>query len=353
MNESTKSAFATPEDLAALARAEAASAEAAANPRPPILTGPKRQHFLPRFYLGGFTRDGMLAVFDRDKNEIRIQQPTNTGVIGHYYTMEDAEGRRRFEVEALLSEYEGKAKPVVAKLSAGATDLSADERSDLAIFMAFAATRTPEMVNSMQALNSQMITRFTKRLFNNEEDVYQELRRKQRCAEESDEELRNQAKWMVQVAQSDAFVVETKEKWAVGMAIQTALNIAPYLAGRDWQVRHRENDKMSFITTDSPVLLGSVTPRGPSVYGVGFGSPDAFISCPLDQSCTLEMFGDSGVLVHRSAGRDYIRMANLALGKRCQRFLVGRDEALVRSVAEKLGLAGEKWRSKFITGGRA
>jgi hypothetical protein len=65
------------------------------------------------------------------------------------------------------------------------------------------------------------------------------------------------------------------------------------------------------------------------------------------------MFGDSGVLVHRSAGRDYIRMANLAFGKRCQRFLVGRDEALVRSVAEKLGLAGNKWRPKFITGGRA
>lgn len=32
----------------------------------PLLNGPKRQHYLPKFYLEGFTRDGMVAVFDRD-----------------------------------------------------------------------------------------------------------------------------------------------------------------------------------------------------------------------------------------------------------------------------------------------
>src|SRR2546423_12733762 len=90
---------ARPEDLEALVRAEAAAAEAEATPRPPMLTGPKRQHFLPRFYLDGFTRDGLVAVFDREKNEIRLQQPVNTAVIGHFYTMEDEEGRRRFELE--------------------------------------------------------------------------------------------------------------------------------------------------------------------------------------------------------------------------------------------------------------
>lgn len=48
-----------PEDLEALARAQAAAAEAEANPRPPMLTGPKRQHILPRFYQQGFARDGL------------------------------------------------------------------------------------------------------------------------------------------------------------------------------------------------------------------------------------------------------------------------------------------------------
>lgn len=79
----------------------------------PLLTGPKRQHFLPRFYLDGFAREGLVAVYDREKNEVRLQQPVNTAVVGHFYTMEDEQGRKRFEIEQLLSEYEGKAKPVI------------------------------------------------------------------------------------------------------------------------------------------------------------------------------------------------------------------------------------------------
>lgn len=46
---------------------------------------------------------------------------------------EDTEGGRRFELEALLSEYEGKAKPVIEKLVAVAPSPSADERSDRSI----------------------------------------------------------------------------------------------------------------------------------------------------------------------------------------------------------------------------
>src|SRR3990172_4082884 len=84
----------------------------------PLLSGPKRQHFLPKFYLEGFTNNGMVAVFDRELNEIRVQQPVNTCVIGHFYTMEDAAGRKRFELEQLLSEYETKASFVIKKLAA-------------------------------------------------------------------------------------------------------------------------------------------------------------------------------------------------------------------------------------------
>lgn len=191
------------EDMEALVRAQAAAVEAEANPRPPLLTGPKRQHFLPRFYLDNFARDGLVAVFDRDGNEIRRQQPNNTAVIGHFYTMTDADGRRRFEIEALLAEYESKAKPVIEKLVAGAAKLSADERSDLSIFIALAAMRTPEMVNSLQALNGQMIKEMIKALFADTENVYQRLRSDERHANESDEALRDQANWMVRAAQND------------------------------------------------------------------------------------------------------------------------------------------------------
>lgn len=337
---------ATPEDLAALARAEAVAAKAETNPRAPMLSGPKRQHFLPRFYLEGFCRNGLVAVFDREKNEIRLQQPVNTAVIGHFYTLEDAGGRSRFELEALLAEYEGKAKPAIGKLVAGG-ELDADERTDLAIFIAFAAMRTPDMVNSVQSMNGNFIAETAKVLFENIDQVFERLRADKRDEGVPDEELRKQAEWMVDMAQNDKFVVETDQKWAVQMATRMALGAAPYLAGRHWRVVHRDSEKQSFITTDSPVFLGTVTPRPTSIYGVGFGSPDAFISFPLDQSCVFQMYGDTGHLEHTEAGPDYVRRANLALGERCQRFVVGRDEDLVKSLTDILGLAGKAWQPKI------
>src|SRR3990170_6936918 len=136
----------------------------AARAAKPLLSGLKRQHFLPKFYLEGFTKNGMVALFDRKLNEIRVQQPVNTCVIGHFYTMEDAAGRKRFELEQLLSEYETKASFVIKKLAATEA-INADERTDLAIFVALATFRTPDIVDSLKALNSNLIKDMGKRMF--------------------------------------------------------------------------------------------------------------------------------------------------------------------------------------------
>ena len=286
-------------------------------------------------------------MFDRERNEIRRQQPINTAVIGHFYTMEDPEGRRRFEVEAFLSEYEGKAKPVIEKLVAGDPELSEDERSDLSIFIALAATRTPDMVKSVRALNSETIKQVARIMFADVDQNYQRLRVDEKNAHASDDELRLQAELMVQMTRDEGIAVETNEHWAVGMAIEMALVAAPHFAGRHWRVVHRGSEKLYFITSNAPVYLSTITPRPTAMYGVGFGSRDAFISFPLHQSCALEMFGDTGALEHKEAGRDYLRMENLHFARRCQRFVVGHDEALVKSLADELALATKKWQPKF------
>ena len=335
-----------PEELDETQRTAIAAAQAEANARPPRLQGPKRQHFLPQFYLEGFTRDGLAVVFDRHEDEIRLQQPLNTAVIGHFYTMLDAEGRKRFEVEEMLCEFEGKAKIGIDKLIAGADELNEEERSDLAIFLSLAANRTPDMVNSLQHINGEMVKQMAKMMFTDEESTFQDLRNDEKHADETDEELRAQAQFMVNMSKNNGFEIETDEKWAVSMAIKVALEAAPYLAGRHWRVVHRTSEKHSFVTCDAPVYLTSVNPR-PSFYGVGFGSPDAFMAFPLHQSCVLEMFGNDGGLTHAKADRDRMRMVNLHLARRCQRFVVGRDAALVKSLTDELGLAKTKWKPKF------
>jgi len=314
--------------------------------RKPLLSGPKRQHFLPRFYLDGFADDGKVAVYDREANEVRVQQPINTGVIGHFYTMVDEQGRKRYELEQLFSEYEGKAKPVIDKLAAR-EEISADERSDMAIFIALGTMRTPDVVDSLKMANSDMILRIAKMMYSNVDQVVEQLRSDDKYAGRNDAELREEAQLMVDMAQKGGLQVTTNEKWAVGMAIQMALEIAPIFAGRDWVVSHCDNPKKSFVTTDAPVVLTTVAPRENNFWGVGYGNADALVFFPLNHQCMLAMFGNSGDLRHYDVGTEQIRQWNLAMADRCQRFVIGRSETLVQNLADTVKLASKSWRPKM------
>jgi hypothetical protein len=325
---------------------EPAAAAAAPSAAKPLLTGPKRQHVLPRFYLENFSANGLVAVYDREQNAVRLQQPVNTGVIGHFYTMEDSDGRKRFELEKFLSEYEGQAKPVIDKLAAREA-INVDERSYLAIFIALAAMRTPDVVDSLKSFNADMVTDIMKLRFHDVDEVAARLREAPDYVEKPDDDVLAEARLMVDMAQNEGIEVSTDHRWAVGMAIQMALEIAPIFADRDWLVIHRDNDKKSFITTDAPVLLTTVAPRADRFWGVGFGNADALVFFPLKESCTLAMFGGNGGLRHTVAGTNNVRQLNLQMASKCQRFVIGRDEALLKSLAQAARLAETKWQPKM------
>lgn len=319
-----------------------------AEPRPPLLNGPKRQHFLPRFYLNGFSRDSMLAVYDREKDEVRIQRPENTGVIGHFYTVEDAEGRKRYEVEQMLSDVESKAAPIILKLANKET-LTPEERADLSIFIALGMCRTPDLIESIKLINGKMIKRMAKLMFS-DVDRAKEVIRERGEESISEDKLKDEARALVEFTKSDQYEVETHHGWAMGMAITLFKEIAPILAGRDWHIVHRNNEKHSFLTADVPLVLTTLGRRPNSYWGVGFGNSDALVVFPLTESCAILIFGREGKLIHKEIEQEQIRHFNLMVANGCQRFVIGRDEALVKSVAKFLNLGKRKWQPKMQMG---
>lgn len=313
----------------------------------PLLNGPKRQHFLPKFYLEGFAdKKGMVAVYDRKEDQVRVQQPINTGVIGHFYTVEDDQGRKRFELEEMLSVIEGKASIVIKKLVAK-EGISPDERADLAVFVAMAMFRTPDIVDSLKLANAGFVERMAKLQFGSVSRVMAQMRGKSGTPT-SEAELEQKAKDMVDFVKGGHYTVETDHKWALGMAYQQAMNVAPILEQRHWDVTHRANDSKSYVTSDAPVVLTTLVPRPPSPYGgVGFANSDALAYFPLCASSGLVMYGNSGGLAHRTVGAEQMRHTNLGVADRCQRFVIGRDEALVSSLAARLNLANKEWVPKM------
>jgi hypothetical protein len=291
-----------------------------------------------------------VTVYDRVKDEIRVQRPEQVCVVGHFYTFNDDEGRKRFELEHLLSECEAKGAVVLRKLVGGEA-ITEEERADFSLFMAFAALRTPDHVDTVKKMSAEMMKAVTKKLFFDVAQVKENLRRDP-DAPKTEEELESLAQDMVEVAQSDEYEVTTDHQWAVSISVQTAFGIAPILNERNWSILHRRDKKKSFITSDAPVLLTTIAPRRDGFYGrgIGFANADALVLFPLDDSCVLAAHNQGGALVHARVGGDYMRQFNLDLASRCQRYIVGRDDALLLNLARTVRLPEEEWKPKFQMG---
>src|SRR5690606_12125834 len=81
-----------------------------------------------------------------------------------------------------------------------------------------------------------------------------------------------------------------------------------------------------------------------SFYG-GFGNADALVIFPLTQSCALLMHGKEGSFAREQGDRGFVRKTNLRVASHCERFVVGRDGQLLRSLADSQGfLACSGWK---------
>src|SRR5262249_34594798 len=107
------------------------------------MSAPKRHHTLPQFYLERFCQDGRLWVFDRETGRFRREQPKNTSVIGHYYSVELADGQKETGIESMLAQLEGETKPLLQTLEDRGT-LTEEDKMIVALFIGFLFARVPE-----------------------------------------------------------------------------------------------------------------------------------------------------------------------------------------------------------------
>lgn len=57
----------------------------------------KKHHYLPEFYLKGFSTAGNLWVYDREKRERRKLRPETVAIRKGFYTVEDPDGQKDHE----------------------------------------------------------------------------------------------------------------------------------------------------------------------------------------------------------------------------------------------------------------
>ena len=255
----------------------------------PHLIGPKQQHYVPRFYLEGFTSEGVLAVFDRTKNEIRSRElPSKVARVGHLYTFEDEQNRKRFDLEALFGYVEDEAKPILKSLANG-DRISSAERESFANFLGLSAVRTPTAIAEASSVYAGFEKVRLNQTLGNERSALAVLR-KMNGPHADETLLREQAKDVAKMIRDESYDVKVDPTFALHRSLSVWHLVAEELLKRDWMFLHASGNGQSFLTSDSPiVLLSSLAFK--NCQPIGYGSPHAQILFPMTSKCALVALG--------------------------------------------------------------
>jgi uncharacterized protein DUF4238 len=290
---------------------------------------PKRHHYLPLFYLEKFSRRGLLWVYDQYSNEFRRQPPKDTAVETHRYSFLDEHGRLDASMEALLSRFETEAAPALAKLETG-QPISTDDRCAIAAFVALLSTRVPETDRLSVKIDEYLRVR------------YQDLLDKTPpTTGEEDAPITFDPPYggtvLISRQKMENYVKRFEEggldkKARLGEMLEVARGLSAIFVNLDWIVCHPPAEK-AFVCTDSPLVTSPPPgwePRGKKTFGPG--TPGTKKLVPLSASAGLFMYDKGGRLAHRTIYDAQLRQSNIALASLCDRFVIGQDEAQLRSL---------------------
>lgn len=310
------------------------------------MTKPKRHHYLPEFYLHGFSNDGILQVYDKERDEYRGQQPVNTAVKTHYYSVVGEDGEKNTQIETLLAQVEGHAKEIIAKASRF-EPLTEEDKGNLSIFISFLWNRVPDFEHSVNTLYTHAVKMLADAVFNDEATAERELAR---YARETGETGGPTAKEMVKFHKSGAYTIEIDRVASLQAMLSTSLEMANFFEQMDWALIHTPANA-SFITTDNPFFLYPPPNYKPnSIYGVGILMKGTVKLVPLTATMAVAMYDHGERIVHKVAGRQQIRAMNINLARVATRFLIARDSALLKAIVERSGTKAIKRKGRIRIG---
>lgn len=253
---------------------------------------PRKHHYVPQFYLSGFTDDGTvdgnLSVLDTGRMKEWTSKPKNAAHRRDFHEIDGGPSGDPMIVERRLGQFEGKWSAVLRDVI-DRQQLPDDESfGDLMMFLAFMAVRVPRIRNTT--------TTFIDEVKSKEKFAKQWLEKQGQVVQLEDED------------RDDEF----GQTWHVQQMIQMAVTLAPLLSLRSWQLWIADSAAPDFICSDSPVSL-TWTIAVPGPYPPGFGLKNTVVSVPLQKRAAMVGVFDVEA-THRMIGRSEVAQINSATG---------------------------------------
>lgn len=312
---------------------------------------PVKHHYVPQFYLRGFSQDGnRLYVFDKkakeEKTKYRYQTIKKIAYENNLYTY-TTKSHKKETLEDFLSKIEDKANQVIIKLSQK-KDITPRQRGYLALFVALLWLRTPTSKKETLGAQEELYEKTTRMMFRfpqQKEKIKKFL--ESRGEKLTDDEIDDLIDFTTNPKRSKITLNFPPGYWIKQMLL-LANDVYPYLAICNWEVRHAVR-KYAYLTSDNPVLLIPSEKPHP-FYGVGLLTPGVKKTVPLTSNMYLVMHEpqkDPG-LVHTQGDKNFCRKVNEWTMRNADRLVfspdLGKLEKMVKTKPELTQPRGKRYR---------
>jgi hypothetical protein len=247
----------------------------------------RQHHYIPRFFLEGFTDpDGYIHVFDLLNARKWKAKPDQVARERDFYRVETRELGPN-DVEDMLSRVEHELAPAVVRLRQGRAfpDEGTEEFARIANLIAMLAARVPGAINAFANPIAKLGDRIARMSLRTPERYEKYLA--ERRAQGEDVSKVPTWKQMKDALDSGGIEVGIAQDYRLAIMFQSMSIILPYLSGRNWGLISISNlASGSFVCSDRPVSL-SWTEKMPALYGPGWGTTRTEMLLPVSRDLAI------------------------------------------------------------------
>ena len=301
----------------------------------------RRHHYLPQMYLRGFADEADLVwVFDRLENSYLHQHVIVTAVKKDFYTIVGSDGQKTDAVETLMANMvEGPMKRIIEKLDKKNVKWEGEDRAILALFVALLRTRNLAFDKDQTEITEQFQRWWAKARHSSLEAVEESFREYQ---EKTGEDMADvSAQEIFEMIRDDQYELHNPRQNNIKMMMSLSLEVAKTLFQLNWEILAPPKG-MSFVTCDNPFTVVPPTFFDGTFEGYGILTPGASTVVPLSRRTAICFSGEGertrGAVVYK----DFLRHTNLVVAANSERFVIAREEPLLRSLVRKGKL--DRWQ---------
>lgn len=294
----------------------------------------RRHHYLPQMYLRGFAdEDDLVWVFDRQKNSYMHQGVINTAVKKDFYSIVGSDGQKTDAVETLMANIvEGPMKRIIEKLDRKNLTWEGEDRAILALFVALLRTRNLAFEKDQNIFASEFHRWWSKATNPSPEAVEKSLREYEEKTGEDMTDVSPQE--LFEMIRDDRFEFKNPRQNNIKMMMSLSLEIARVLFRLNWEILAAPK-RMSFVTCDNPFTVVPPPFFDDTLEGYGILTPGASTVVPLSRRTAICFYGEGertrGAVVYK----DFLRHTNVVVAANSERFVIAKEELLLRSIVRK------------------